>query len=736
MNGKSTNRVCVVVPVYAGLEESRRCIESLIASLQLQKTDTRVIVVDDCSPEPALSQYCRKISDSNPSISLLVNEKNLGFVKSVNRGMQEAGCDDVILLNSDTEVANDWIDRLVAAAYREDKIATVTPFSNNATICSYPRFLESNPLPTNETVKSLDTLFAHVNADKTVDLPTGHGFCIFIRRAAIGSIGLFDDKAFPRGYGEENDFCCRAHIAGWKNILACDVFVFHEGSVSFGAEREARVAAAMKTIANRYSWYHGAVNRFIETDPVAGFRQAVSDYRRLKNPRPSILMINHGLGGGTQKHVHELARSVESGFRCYELASTNGKRAEIRSLSHDDGLQEFYEIPRQLDSLLKRLKVLGVIHVHFHHTIGLPLELFDLPALLGVEYDFTAHDFFTICPQINLVEDRGNYCGEPERTVCNACIKKRPAHGARDIGEWRAYYAQLLAKARHVYCPSHDTATRLQRYFYLPNIVVVPHETGNDGIVYKPEQIESDGHLVICIIGALSKWKGADLVEAAAELVEKSRLPIRFVLIGFAYRQLNDLSQRVLQITGPYQDGDLDTLIAQHKPHAIWFTSQWPETYSYTLSAALRTQCAIIAPDLGAFSERLRDRQLSWVLPWNTTPASFTDFFMALRKCFIENRVQFGNTRLADSGNYLERYAEARQKKQVIPGQIAVQGSNLYSPGADAPVYAMRVSSYILAKRALRDKIIAIYRNEKIRPLLKRIVPIKWVIAADRWLSY
>jgi len=729
-------QVCIVVPVYAGLEESRRCIESLIASLPLQKAKTSIIIIDDCSPEPALSQYCKDISDKDPNITLRVNEKNLGFVKSVNRGMQEAGNDDVILLNSDTEVANDWIDRLVAAAYRKEKTATVTPFSNNATICSYPRFIESNGLPSNETVKSLDKLFADVNACKTVDLPTGHGFCLFIRRAALDEIGLFDDKAFPRGYGEENDLCCRAHLAGWKNILACDVFVFHEGSVSFGAEREARVVAAMKTIAVRYPWYHGAVNTFIETDPVAEFRQSVSDYRRLKNPRPSVLMINHGLGGGTQKHVHELARSVESGFRCYELASTNGKRVQIRSLSDDDGLQEFYEIPRQIDALLKRLTDLGVMHVHFHHTIGLPLQLFDLPRLLHVEYDFTAHDFFAICPQINLVEERGNYCGEPERTVCNTCIKKRPAHGAKDIAEWRAYYAQLLAKARHVYCPSHDTATRLQRYFYFSNIVVAPHEARGEVTLYNPKKLEPEQPLVICIIGALSKWKGADLVEAVAELVEKSRMPVRFVLIGFAYRQFSDLSQRVLQITGPYQDENLDAMIKQHMPHAIWFTSQWPETYSYTLSAALRTSCAIIAPDLGAFQERLHDRPFSWILPWNTTPASFVDFFISLRQTIIKNKTDFAGVKNTPMDSYLLRYASAASGKKSKPHHTATSGKTLYSPGADAPVYAMQVCPYILAKRAIREKIIMIYRNEKVRPILQRIVPLKWVIAADRWLSY
>ncbi len=735
MTEKTPKPVCVIVPVYAGLHETKRCLESLLASFQSQRTISRVIIVDDCSPEPELSQYCKRLAEKHPKVSLSKNDSNLGFVKSVNRGMQGAGDDDVILLNSDTEVTGDWIDRLSAAAYRDEKIATVTPFSNNATICSYPQFLQSNPLPASETLASLDAMFAKSNAGQFVDLPTGHGFCLFIKRSAIREIGLFDERAFPRGYGEENDFCCRAHLAGWKNILACDVFVYHEGSVSFGAEREQRVAHAMTTIAQRYPWYHAAVHGFIESDPLAVFRNRVDDYRRLGNPKPGILMINHGLGGGTQKHVHELADSVNSQFRCFELASTNGKKVVIKSLSEGEGLQEYFEIPLQLDALLVRLKNLNVEHVHFHHTIGLPLLLFDLPKRLGVEYDFTAHDFFTICPQINLVEERGNYCGEPHRNVCNTCIKNRPAHGAGDIAEWRAYYAQLLASARHVYCPSVDTATRLKRYFYLPNIIVAPHEEIASNTLYAPEPVSTDDHLVICIVGALSKWKGADLLEAVAELVEKNKLPIRFVLIGFAYRQFNDLSQRVLQVTGPYHDENLDASIQQHKPHAIWFTSQWPETYSYTLSAALRTRCAIIAPDLGAFMERLQERPLSWILPWNTTPASFTDFFASLRETLIKNGLNFSEASMQRMDGYLARYSSAIPKASVT-GPSTKTGKVLYLPGEDAPVYSMRVSPYVLAKRELRDRIIAIYRHEKIRPILKRIVPLKWVIAADRWLSY
>ena len=58
---------------------------------------------------------------------------------------------------------------------------------------------------------------------------------MYIRRAALADVGLFDADAFGRGYGEENDFCLRASARGWRHLLACDTFVYHEGTVSFGA---------------------------------------------------------------------------------------------------------------------------------------------------------------------------------------------------------------------------------------------------------------------------------------------------------------------------------------------------------------------------------------------------------------------------------------------------------------------------------------------------------------------
>ncbi len=180
---------------------------------------------------------------------MLENEHNLGFVATVNRGMALSDAHDVLLLNSDTEVANDWLDRLRAAAYSDARVASVTPFSNNATICSYPRFCEPNELPPGWDTARLDALFAATNAGQVVDVPTGVGFCMYIRRDSLDAVGLFDVENFGKGYGEENDFCRRAAAAGWRNLHALDTFVLHTGGVSFGASKSQREIDAVEQIA-------------------------------------------------------------------------------------------------------------------------------------------------------------------------------------------------------------------------------------------------------------------------------------------------------------------------------------------------------------------------------------------------------------------------------------------------------------------------------------------------------
>ena len=283
----STESVNIVIPVYRNLQLTRRCIESVLADLP--DKPHYLTIINDASPEQALKDFCEDVAE-HPRVTLIQNDENLGFVASANLGMMSNCTSDVVLLNSDTEVPQGWLSRIQTASRNHPNAATLTPFSNNGTICSYPRFCEPNPLPKSLTVGEIDRFFAVANTGRTCEIPTAVGFCMYIRRAALSEVGLFDLQAFGRGYGEENDFCLRASAQGWTHMLVADVFVYHEGGASFGKETPARQSAALKIINQRYPLYSQTIADFIERDPIASFRSAV-DFARLtdENQKREVL---------------------------------------------------------------------------------------------------------------------------------------------------------------------------------------------------------------------------------------------------------------------------------------------------------------------------------------------------------------------------------------------------------------------------------------------------------------
>jgi GT2 family glycosyltransferase len=278
----------VIVPVYDGIEQTRRCLESVRQAPQ--RTAFELVVVDDATPRPEIAADLDALAREG-RITLLRNAANEGFVRSANRGMALHPDRDVVLLNSDTEVANDWLDRLAAAAQGANDVGTVTPFSNNATICSYPFEGWAGGLPGTLGLAGLDRVIAEANAKQRAEIPTAVGFCMYVRRACLERVGAFDAERFGRGYGEENDFCLRAAAAGWRHVLAADVFVFHEGAVSFAAGRAERVANATAALLERHPGYSALIQEFIERDPLAARRASIDRARAARGPAEAAAVL-------------------------------------------------------------------------------------------------------------------------------------------------------------------------------------------------------------------------------------------------------------------------------------------------------------------------------------------------------------------------------------------------------------------------------------------------------------
>ena len=310
--------VDVVIPVYNAEDDLRRCVASVLAHTG---GDYRLILIDDASPSAGVRAYFSELSIRElPQLVLLANETNLGFTLTANRGMREARTGvDVVLLNSDTIVSRGWLDKLARCAHSDPKIGTVTPFSNNAEICSLPRFCENNPWPPGRDPETTLRALEQSAVPTYPDLPTGVGFCLYIRRELIDVLGGFD-PVFGLGYGEENDFCLRAAAAGYRNVLCDDAFVVHTGGSSFGAKRTALAQRNMQLLLERHPDYLDMVGAYIAADPLRPLRElAAHHYRLLTDRLPGILHVIHDHGGGTEYHVRALVAASSSTFHQYLL---------------------------------------------------------------------------------------------------------------------------------------------------------------------------------------------------------------------------------------------------------------------------------------------------------------------------------------------------------------------------------------------------------------------------------
>jgi GT2 family glycosyltransferase len=253
--------VTIIVPVYQGLAQTKACLDSLVASLQNVSGAYRVLVINDASPDPEMPALLETFAH-HAFEEVRHNPKNLGFVATVNQGMQ-ACTGDVILLNSDTIVPEGWLERLAAAVQAHPKGATFTPLSNNATICSYPAFPQGAPVASDAAALNIDKACASAHQGLAVDIPTGVGFCFYIRRSALEALGYFDEEAFGLGYGEENDFCRKAVAQGFTNYLVPGVYVQHLGGCSFGDKAQGLQAHALSVIQSRYPDYDYLIGDFV-----------------------------------------------------------------------------------------------------------------------------------------------------------------------------------------------------------------------------------------------------------------------------------------------------------------------------------------------------------------------------------------------------------------------------------------------------------------------------------------
>lgn len=266
--------VTIVIPVFNAYEDLKDCLNSVVL-----KTGHpyRLLIIDDGSTDPRITDLIESYSNAYPNIRAVYNDKNLGYTATINKGCRLAGSDDVVLLNSDTRVTDNWLAKLNACAKSENNIATVTPLSNAAGVFSVPEKNITNELRDWISIDEMGKLVEEQSFKLRPRVPTGNGFCMYVTRLALEVVGEFDEKNFPRGYGEENDFCMRAGQKGFIHLIEDSTYIYHKRSASFNKTKKKLMSGSMHKLYLIHPEYRYLVMKWLVADPLDGFRELLRD---------------------------------------------------------------------------------------------------------------------------------------------------------------------------------------------------------------------------------------------------------------------------------------------------------------------------------------------------------------------------------------------------------------------------------------------------------------------------
>jgi GT2 family glycosyltransferase/glycosyltransferase involved in cell wall biosynthesis len=620
----SKGMIDIVIPVYAGRDETLSCLESVLTTTA--RDEVELVVVNDASPDSELCDALACLADGK-HITLLTNQSNLGFPGAANRGMSLHPDRDVVLLNADTELFGDWLERLGFAAHCEDDIGTVTPLGEAASITSYPG--KARRSHTKDEAAEIDCIARQVNARRVVELPVGVGYCLYIKRPCIAEAGGFDENTFGKGYGEESDFCLRARRMGWRHVAATDLFVRHRGARSYGRTKRSLMERNSRVLNGLHPGYDAMIAEFVAADPLLGARRSIDMHRLLKVANDPILLVTFDLPGGVKRHVDTRESELRAEGHTVLVLQPAGKdrRADQVILNaQDSGMENLvFSLPEELPILHALLLQLRLSNIELHHFAGLPPTVLDLVISLDVRYDVYVHDYSWVCPRLTLVGGNDVYCGEPPVEDCEACIRK---HGTSleeslTVGALRARSTRIMNGANAVTVPCDDVRTRLARYFPGTPMKVSGWEMPIQPVFRLAAKVA--GRIRVAVIGAISISKGYRVLLQCARDAADRALDLEFVLIGFAEDDEALLATGRVFITGPYAENEVAALLEREKCHVAFFPSVVPETWCYALTYALSRGLPIIAFDLGAIAERLRSYVGADLLPLSASTALTND---------------------------------------------------------------------------------------------------------------
>lgn len=216
--------ISLILLTYNRLDVTKDCLESIRKHTPQAH---EIIIVDNGSTDGS-RQWLRQRQLEQPTITLIENSENLGFSAGCNQGIRAANGEFLLLLNNDTVVTPGWLSGLLEP-FADQSTGVVGPLTNNLSGAQQWSW------STYDKMDELDRFaILHRESHRYWWIPSRRivGFCMLFRRTLVEQIGFLDER-FGSGNYEDDDFCLRAALAGYRNLIVADVFIHHVGSATF-----------------------------------------------------------------------------------------------------------------------------------------------------------------------------------------------------------------------------------------------------------------------------------------------------------------------------------------------------------------------------------------------------------------------------------------------------------------------------------------------------------------------
>mgnify|MGYP001563305766 FL=1 len=239
-------KVFIIILNWNGLQDTLECLESVY---KLEYSNFEVVVVDNGSSDDSV----KVIRNAYPQVTLIENDKNLGFTGGNNIAMRYAmrhGCDYMWLLNNDTIVESDALCKIITAAEKSLDIGLVSPViyyydkPDKIQFCGCYIDWKDLSISSVSDIVILD----QVCKERQISL---WGTALLIKRCIIEQVGYLNEKYFA--YYEDYEYSTRVANADYRNIVQREAKVYHKGSGSTSGQ-ESPIQVFLRTRNLYFFW--------------------------------------------------------------------------------------------------------------------------------------------------------------------------------------------------------------------------------------------------------------------------------------------------------------------------------------------------------------------------------------------------------------------------------------------------------------------------------------------------